>query len=79
MAIAQQAGAMKQAQGQEDSRVFNNKLQALWFAMKADSYRTPEQQAQLWLQVASIENDMNLLNQAKQNDLALYNKYAMLS
>jgi hypothetical protein len=29
MAIAQQAGAMKQAQGQEDSRVFNNKLQAL--------------------------------------------------
>jgi len=76
MAIAQQAGAMKQAQGQEDSRVFNNKLQALWFAMKADSYRTPEQQAQLWLQVASIENDMNLLNQAKQNDLALYNKYA---
>ena len=76
MAIAQQAGAMKQAQWQEDSRVFNNKLNALKFAMTADSYRTPEQQAGLRLQEESIRNDMNLLDQAKKNDLALYNQYA---
>ena len=76
MAIAQQAGAMKQAQGQEDSRVFNNKLNALKFAMTADSYRTPEQQQQLLLQTEQIRNDMSLLNQSKLNDLSLYNQYA---
>ena len=74
MAIAQQAAAMKQAQGQEDSRVFNNKLNALWFAMKADSYRTPEQQAQLQLQTQQALNEMNLLNQSKLSDLQYYNQ-----
>lgn len=74
MAIAQQAAAMKQAQGQEDSRIFNQKLAWLGFAMQADSYRTPEQQAQLQLQTAQIQNDMNLLNQSKLNDLSLYNQ-----
>lgn len=74
MAIAQQAAAMKQAQGQEDSRIFNQKLAWLWFAMQADSYRTPEQQAQLQLQTAQIQNDMSLLNQSKLNDLSLYNQ-----
>ena len=76
MAIAQQAGAMKQAQGQEDTRVFNDKLRALNFAMTADSYRTPEQQQQLLLQTEQIRNDMSLLNQSKLNDLSLYNQYA---
>jgi hypothetical protein len=56
--------------------VFNNKLQALKFAMTADSYRTPEQQAGLRLQEESIRNDMSLLNQSKLNDLSLYNQYA---
>lgn len=74
MAIAQQAAAMKQAQGQEDSRIFNQKLAWLGFAMQADSYRTPEQQAQLQLQTAQIQSDMNLLNQSKLNDLSLYNQ-----
>jgi len=76
MAIAQQAWAMKQAQGQEDTRAFNDKLRALWFARDTDSYRTPEQQAQLQLQTAAIQSDLSLLNQSKSNDLALYNKYA---
>jgi hypothetical protein len=61
-------------QAQEDQRVWNQRYQALGFAMTTASYRTPEQQAQLQLQTASIQNDMNLLNQSKQNDLALYNQ-----
>ena len=65
-----------QMQAQEDQRIFNNKLKALWFAMEAYSYRTPEQQAQLRLQEQSIKNDMSLLQQSKQNDLALYNMAA---
>ena len=44
--------------------------------MDAYSYRTPEQQAQLRLQEQSIKNDMSLLQQSKQNDLALYNMAA---
>ena len=72
MAIAQQAAAMKQAQGQEDSRIFNQKLAWLGFAMTADSYRTPEQQAQLQLQTAQIQNDLNLLNQGNRDQLDLY-------
>jgi len=76
LAIANQSAQALQMQGAEDSRVFNNKLNALWFAMKVDDYRTPEQQAQLWLQTAAIQADLNLLNQSKSNDLALYNKYA---
>ena len=76
LAIANQSAQALQMQGQEDSRVFNNKLAWLGFAMKVDDYRTPEQQAQLWLQTAAIQADLNLLNQSKSNDLALYNKYA---
>ena len=72
MAIAQQAAAMKQAQGQEDSRIFNQKLAWLGFAMQADSYRTPEQQAQLQLQTQSILNDINLINQGNRDQLDLY-------
>jgi hypothetical protein len=41
--------------------------------MDVYSYRTPEQKAQLELQVQSIKNDMSLLQQSKQNDLSLYN------
>jgi hypothetical protein len=44
--------------------------------MDAYSYRTPEQKAQLELQVQSIKNDMSLLQQSKENDLALYNMAA---
>ena len=76
MAIAQQAWYMKQAQGQEDTRAFNDKLNSLKFAMTTDSYRTPEQQQQLLLQTEQIRNDMSLLNQSKLNDLSLYNQYA---
>ena len=76
LAIANQSAQALQMQGQEDSRVFNNKLNALKFAMTADSYRTPEQQAGLRLQEEAIRNDLNLLNQSKKNDLDLYNKYA---
>lgn len=72
MAIAQQAAAMKQAQGAEDSRIFNQKLAWLGFAMQADSYRTPEQQAQLQLQTQSILNDINLINQGNKDQLDLY-------
>jgi hypothetical protein len=42
--------------------------------MNTASYRSPEQQAQLQLQTAQIQNDMNLLNQSKLNDLSLYNQ-----
>ena len=76
LAIANQSAQALQMQGQEDSRIFNQKLAWLGFAMQADSYRTPEQQAQLQLQTAQIQNDMNLLNQSKLNDLSLYNQYA---
>jgi hypothetical protein len=44
--------------------------------MDVYSYRTPEQKAQLELQVQSIKNDMSLLQQSKQNDLSLYNMAA---
>jgi hypothetical protein len=40
--------------------------------MQADSYRTPEQQAQLQLQTAQIQNDLNLLNQGNRDQLDLY-------
>ena len=65
-----------QMQAQEDQRIFNNKIKALWFAMDVYSYRTPEQKAQLELQVQSIKNDMSLLQKSKENDLALYNMSA---
>ena len=65
-----------QMQAREDERIFQQKIKALWFAMDAYSYRTPEQRAQLQLQTQSIQNDMSLLQQSKLNDLSLYNKYA---
>jgi hypothetical protein len=40
------------------------------------SYRTPEQQAQLRLQEQQAQNDMQLLQQSRLNDLNLYNQYA---
>jgi hypothetical protein len=40
--------------------------------MQADSYRTPEQQAQLQLQTQSILNDINLINQGNRDQLDLY-------
>ena len=76
LGTANQYAQTIQMQAQEDQRIFNNKLKALWFAMEAYSYRTPEQQAQLQLQVSQISQDMALLNQSKQNDLALYNMAA---
>jgi hypothetical protein len=60
----------------EDSRVFNNKLAWLGFAMQTAAFRTPEQQAQIGLQTAQIQNEMWILNQSKINDLNLYNTYA---
>jgi len=74
LAVANQSATALAMQAQEDQRVWNQRYQALGFAMTTASYRTPEQQAQLQLQTASIQNDMNLLNQSKQNDLALYNQ-----
>lgn len=74
LAIANQSANALAMQAQEDQRIWNQRLQGLWFAMTTASYRTPEQQAQLQLQTAQIQNDMNLLNQSKENDLALYNQ-----
>jgi len=72
LAIANQSAQALQMQGAEDSRIFNQKLAWLGFAMQADSYRTPEQQAQLQLQTAQIQNDLNLLNQGNRDQLDLY-------
>ena len=76
LAIANQSATALQMQWVEDSRVFNNKLAWLGFAMKTAAFRTPEQQAQIGLQTAQIQNEMSLLQQSKSNDLALYNQYA---
>ena len=76
LGTANQYAQTIQMQAKEDERIFQQKIKALWFAMDAYSYRTPEQKAQLELQVQSIKNDMSLLQQSKQNDLALYNQYA---
>lgn len=76
LAIANQSAQMLQAQAAEDQRIFQNKITALWFAMKVDDYRTPEQQLQNQLRFNAISNDLQLLNKAKSNDLELYNKYA---
>ena len=50
MATASQAAQVRQAQAQENQRVWQQRLTALGFAQTAMSYRTPEQQAQLELQ-----------------------------
>ena len=76
LALANQSVQVMQAQAQEDQRIFNQRLQGLGFAMQTASYRTPEQQAQLQLTTQAISNEMNLLQQSKQQDLNLYNQYA---
>ena len=76
LAIANQSAQALAMQAAEDQRVWNQRLQGLGFAMQTASYRTPEQQAQLQLQTAQIQNDMSLLQQAQSNDLSLYNQYA---
>ena len=74
-AAAYQAAQVRQMQASENQRVWNQRLTALWFAQTAMSYRTPEQQAQLQLQTAQLQNEMSLLNQSRLNDLNLYNSY----
>ena len=76
LAIANQSAQALAMQAQEDQRIFNQRLQGLGFAMQTASYRTPEQQAQLQLQTAQIQNDLNLLNTARTNDVNRYNQYA---
>lgn len=76
LALANQSVQVMQAQAQEDQRIFNQRLQGLGFAMQTANYRTPEQQAQLQLTTTAISNEMNLLQQSKQQDLNLYNQYA---
>lgn len=76
LAIANQSATALAMQAQEDQRIWNQRLQGLGFAMTTAQYRSPEQQAQLQLQTAQIQNDMSLLQQSRQNDLALYNQYA---
>jgi len=75
-AAASQKAQVRQAQAQENQRIWNQKLTALWFAADAMSYRTPEQQAQLQLQTQQAQNEMNLLYQSKLQDLNRYNTYA---
>lgn len=74
LAIANQSAQALAMQAQEDQRIWNQRLQGLGFAMSTASYRSPEQQAQLQLQTAQIQNDMNLLQTSMQNDLNLYNQ-----
>ena len=76
LAIANQSAQALAMQAQEDQRIWNQRLQGLGFAMTTAQYRSPEQQAQLQLQTASIQNDMNLLQTSMQNDLNRYNAYA---
>ena len=76
LGTANQYAQTIQMQANEDQRIFQDKLSALWFAVTAYTTRTPEQQAQLSLQTAQIQNDMSLLQQSKLNDLSLYNQYA---
>ena len=75
-AAAYQAAQVRQMQASENQRIWNQRLTALWFAQTAMSYRTPEQQAQLRLQEQQAENDMQLLQQSRLNDLNRYNAYA---
>lgn len=76
LAIANQSATALAMQAQEDQRIWNQRSQGLGFAMTTASYRSPEQQAQLQLQTAQIQNDMNLLQTSMQNDLNRYNAYA---
>jgi hypothetical protein len=47
LGTANQYAQVMYQQAQEDQRIFNNKIKSLGFAMEVNSYRTPEQQAQL--------------------------------
>lgn len=76
LAIANQSATALQMQWAEDSRVFNNKLAWLGFAMQTAAFRTPEQQLQNQLNFQAASNELNLLNQSRLNDLNLYNTYA---
>ena len=75
-ATAYQAANVRALQANENQRIWNQKTAALWFAQTAMSYRTPEQQAQLRLQEQQAQNDMQLLQQSRLNDLNRYNQYA---
>ena len=75
-ATALQAANVRALQANENQRIWNQKCAALWFATSALSYRTPEENKQLDLQYQQAMNDMSLLQQSRQNDLALYNQYA---
>ena len=75
-ATAYQAANVRALQANENQRIWNQKCSALWFATSALSYRTPEENKQLELQYQQAMNDMSLLQQSRQNDLALYNAYA---
>ena len=75
LATATQAANVRQAQAQENQRVWNQRLEGLKFSITAINQRTPEQQAQLRLQEQQAQNEMALLQQSRQNDLALYNAY----
>ena len=76
LATATQAASVRQAQAQENQRVRQQRLTALWFAQTTMSYRTPEQQAQLRLQEKELWNELDLLYQSKLQDLNRYNTYA---
>ena len=75
-ATALQAANVRALQANENQRIWNQKCQALGFATSALSYRTPEEQAQLQLQTLQAQNEINLLNQSRLNDLNRYNAYA---
>lgn len=75
-ATAMQAANVRAMQAQENQRIWNQKCSALGFATSALSYRTPEEQAQLQLQTQQAQNEMQLLQQSRLNDLNRYNTYA---
>ena len=75
-ATALQAANVRALQANENQRIWNQRLTALGFAQTAMSYRTPEQQAQLRLQEQQAQNEMQLLQQSRLNDLNRYNAYA---
>ena len=74
-AAAYQAANVRAMQANENQRIWNQKCQALWFATSAMSYRTPEQTKQLELEYQQAQNDIQLLQQSRLNDLNLYNQY----
>ena len=75
-ATALQAANVRALQANENQRIWNQKCQALGFATSALSYRTPEEQAELQLKTLQAQNEINLLNQSRLNDLNRYNTYA---